>query len=175
MNFKKLIITGSIVSVLAGATAPAYADPIGALLGAAGGAVVGSNIGKGKGNIAAIAVGTLVGAGIGDSLTDGRRHTTTVVKYEDHDRGWRGHHNGWRHRHHNNYRPYYRETYTNYWVSQPAYVNEVVSVNDYEPSYQQTNSGYCREFSQDVSIGGRMQESYGTACRQPDGSWEIQK
>jgi len=37
-----------------------------------------------------------------------------------------------------------------------------------------TPSGrYCREFQQDVSIGGRNEEAYGTACRNPDGSWEV--
>jgi hypothetical protein len=37
-----------------------------------------------------------------------------------------------------------------------------------------TSSGrYCREFQQDVSIGGRNEEAYGTACRNPDGSWEV--
>lgn len=34
---------------------------------------------------------------------------------------------------------------------------------------------YCREFTQTVTIGGKMQQGYGTACLQPDGSWEIQK
>jgi surface antigen len=32
---------------------------------------------------------------------------------------------------------------------------------------------YCREFQQRVTIGGRREEAYGTACRQPDGAWQI--
>lgn len=32
---------------------------------------------------------------------------------------------------------------------------------------------YCREFQHEITIGGRKEQSYGTACRQPDGSWEI--
>jgi surface antigen len=32
---------------------------------------------------------------------------------------------------------------------------------------------YCREYSQAVKIGGESQQAYGTACRNPDGSWEI--
>lgn len=32
---------------------------------------------------------------------------------------------------------------------------------------------YCREFRQDVSINGRLEEVYGTACRQPDGDWRL--
>ena len=32
---------------------------------------------------------------------------------------------------------------------------------------------YCREFTQEIFIGGEKQTGYGRACRQPDGSWEI--
>jgi len=32
---------------------------------------------------------------------------------------------------------------------------------------------YCREFQHDITVGGRTQEGYGVACRQPDGSWQI--
>ena len=37
----------------------------------------------------------------------------------------------------------------------------------------QTTSGYCREFQTTVTVGGKVQNAYGTACRQPDGSWKI--
>ena len=36
-----------------------------------------------------------------------------------------------------------------------------------------TAGRYCREFQQKVTVGGQTQEAYGTACMQPDGSWEI--
>lgn len=32
---------------------------------------------------------------------------------------------------------------------------------------------YCREYTRNVYIGGRMQEAYGTACLQPNGDWMI--
>lgn len=32
---------------------------------------------------------------------------------------------------------------------------------------------YCREYTKTVTIGGRVEEAYGTACYQPDGSWEV--
>ncbi len=38
----------------------------------------------------------------------------------------------------------------------------------------QANNRYCREYNQEVVIGGVKQEAYGTACRQPDGSWKVQ-
>jgi surface antigen len=31
----------------------------------------------------------------------------------------------------------------------------------------------CREFISTIIIGGREEQGYGTACRQPDGSWQI--
>lgn len=32
---------------------------------------------------------------------------------------------------------------------------------------------YCREYTKNVVVGNKVQEGYGTACLQPDGSWEI--
>jgi surface antigen len=40
-------------------------------------------------------------------------------------------------------------------------------------TFQNSQGAYCREFQQTVTIGGREERSYGTACRQPDGSWKI--
>jgi surface antigen len=38
----------------------------------------------------------------------------------------------------------------------------------------QNNSGqYCREYQQTITVGGKQEQSYGTACRQPDGTWKI--
>lgn len=32
---------------------------------------------------------------------------------------------------------------------------------------------YCREYQQTIVVNGRNETGYGTACQQPDGSWEI--
>ena len=40
-------------------------------------------------------------------------------------------------------------------------------------TYQTGTGQYCREYTQTVTIDNRPQQSYGTACRQPDGSWKI--
>ena len=40
-------------------------------------------------------------------------------------------------------------------------------------TYQNPQGQYCREFTQDVTVGGQQHQAYGTACRQPDGSWKI--
>jgi surface antigen len=42
-------------------------------------------------------------------------------------------------------------------------------------TYQTDSGQFCREYQQEIVVGGQKQESYGTACRQPDGSWKIQQ
>ena len=37
----------------------------------------------------------------------------------------------------------------------------------------QAYDAYCREYQRRVTIGGKVQDSYGTACLQPDGSWKV--
>ena len=32
---------------------------------------------------------------------------------------------------------------------------------------------YCREFRQEITIDGRNQEAYGTACQMPNGEWQL--
>jgi surface antigen len=41
-------------------------------------------------------------------------------------------------------------------------------------TYQTGTGEYCREYQQTITVGGEPQQSFGTACRQPDGSWKIQ-
>jgi surface antigen len=41
-------------------------------------------------------------------------------------------------------------------------------------TYQAGGGQYCREYQQEIVVGGERHQSYGTACRQPDGSWKIQ-
>jgi len=40
-------------------------------------------------------------------------------------------------------------------------------------TYQTASGQYCREYTQTINVGGKKQQSYGTACRQPDGQWKI--
>ena len=40
-------------------------------------------------------------------------------------------------------------------------------------TYQTAGGSYCREYQQTVTINGKQEKAYGTACRQPDGSWKI--
>ena len=60
-------------------------------------------------------------------------------------------------------------------IGEPIYWNQngasgsVVALRDGTAA----DGRYCREFQQDVTIGGRNERAFGTACQQPDGSWEV--
>lgn len=41
-------------------------------------------------------------------------------------------------------------------------------------TYQLATGQYCREYTQDIWVGNDKQQTYGTACRQADGSWKVQ-
>jgi surface antigen len=42
-------------------------------------------------------------------------------------------------------------------------------------TYQARSGQHCREYQTEVIVGGKREAAYGTACRQPDGSWKIVK
>lgn len=41
-----------------------------------------------------------------------------------------------------------------------------------QASHALSDAPYCREYTQPIKIGGRIEEGYGQACLQPDGSWQ---
>jgi len=40
-------------------------------------------------------------------------------------------------------------------------------------TYQASSGSYCREYQTIVIVNGKEEKGYGTACRQPDGSWKL--
>ena len=44
-----------------------------------------------------------------------------------------------------------------------------------KPAFRAPSGEVCREFQQEVRIGGQVQQAWGIACRQPDGSWRLQR
>ncbi len=38
---------------------------------------------------------------------------------------------------------------------------------------QVAENRYCREYTSTATIAGKTETTYGQACRQPDGAWEI--
>lgn len=97
---------------------------------------------------------------------------------------WHRHHHHWRYRFVGPrvlfFGPpvYYRPPPVVYVVPAPVYVpgpvyTEPLRVNPAGPSFRASNGLTCREYQTTVSVGGRMRNAYGTACLQPDGSWQV--
>ncbi len=127
---------------------------LGTLLGATGGAVLGSNVGKGKGNIATIAVGTLLGAYVGSEIGSSLDKADMMYSDNTAQRAFEtapsGQVSTWR-----------NPDSGNFGTVTP------------KSTYQANNGQYCREYQQTVTVQGKSEEAYGTACRQPDGSWKV--
>lgn len=126
----------------------------GTLAGAALGGWAGHNIGKGKGQTIATIAGTLIGAGLGhevgsslDKADMGYYNRTSQHALETAQPGeslpWRNPESG---------------------------NSGTITPSNY---YKTADNQYCREYNQTITVGGRTERGYGTACRQPDGTWQI--
>lgn len=155
---KRIVIVPMVLALaLAGcATTGGPKQTGGTLIGGATGAVIGAQVGHGTGRLLGVAVGTLAGALIGGEIgrsldQQDRIEMERAAQYSlehnraDEPRTWRNPDSG----HHGSVTP--------------------------KRTYQTAQGHYCREYQQTVIIGGEEQQAYGTACRQPDGSWKIVK
>lgn len=123
---------------------------VGVVTGGVAGGLLGSTIGQGNGRLLAIAAGTIAGAMIGGSIGKSMDDTDRMRMNRALE--------------HNN-------------VGRPAYWHNANTGADYQvvPMKDVTVDGneYCREYRTVANIGGKKQQMYGTACRQPDGSWQA--
>lgn len=127
------------------------------VLGGAGGAVLGgvlgSQVGSGSGRLVATGAGVLLGALVGSEIGASLDKADMAYARQANQQA---------------YSAPIGETIT--WNNpESGNYGTVTPVRD-----GRTQSGrYCREYQQTVVVDGREQSAYGTACRQPDGSWEI--
>ncbi len=131
-------------------------ETVGGIGGAVLGGLLGSQFGGGSGRLfatgAGVMLGAIVGSSIGrtmDEVSKQKMERTTQATLE-----------------------HVADNNTSTW-SNPNNSNAQGTVTPVE-TYQRDDGTYCREFQQTVTIGGKTEEAYGTACRQPDGSWKIQ-
>lgn len=125
----------------------------GSLLGAGAGGLIGAQFGQGEGQLAATAIGTLLGGLAGSSAGRSLDHADRL---------------------------YMSRTATRTLETVPS-GNAVEWRNPDSGNYGtvtplrtfRTARGYCREFQQTIVVGGQYRRGYGTACRQPDGSWQV--
>lgn len=140
---------------------------LGTVMGAGLGGFLGSQVGHGAGRLAATGTGVFLGGWVGNSL--GRSADRQAYYAHPPRRAY--------------YAPAYSTVYEETYLP-PSYVMTYYAPNYVAPPapqppppstiYVDDSSGsYCREYSQQIRIGDQVQESYGTACMQPDGSWKI--
>ncbi|MFW0776914.1 MAG: RT0821/Lpp0805 family surface protein [Rickettsiales bacterium] len=127
---------------------------IGTLGGAVAGGIIGSNIGSGKGAIAGTIAGTLlggaIGSNIGASLDRADMQYYNTASQQALNNAQNGQSLPWKNPDSGNYGS--------------------VTPSNY---YKNDDGQYCREYSQTITVGGRTEKGYGTACREPDGTWRI--
>lgn len=125
-----------------------HRDVVGGLIGGVAGGVLGNQLaphqGRGVATLGGAIIGALIGGAVGQAMDlDDQACIGQVLEYAPTNRvvQW----------------------------SDPAQgaFYQVVPLNGYQPG----PGRYCREYQTTVTIGGEMQQAYGTACRQPDGSW----
>lgn len=129
---------------------------LGTALGGAAGAWMGSNIGGGTGNTVAIATGTLLGAALGRSVGQSLDRADLNYYNQTSQKAMEIGQPG--------------QSFP--WQNPASGVSGSVTPSNY---YQNSAGQYCREYTQNINIGGRLEEGHGIACRQPDGSWKIQR
>jgi surface antigen len=124
----------------------------GLVLGSVAGGVVGNQFGKGRGNVlatvAGAVIGGIVGSEIGRSLDERDRRLAQEAEYDALERGQSGVSRQWR-------------------DPDSGHYGEVVPSRPYKRGMAD-----CRDFTHTIYIDGRPQQMRGTACRNPDGTWQ---
>jgi surface antigen len=145
-----LIVFGIGLAGCANPNSSVTKQDVGVISGGVIGGLLGSRFGGGAGQVAAIGAGTLAGAFIGGAI--GRN-------MDDTDRMKMSH-----------------SLETNP-VGKPAYWQNERTGNTYTVTpvrnVSMDGNPYCREYRTVANIGGKTQQVYGTACRQPDGAWKV--
>lgn len=129
---------------------PVTQEQGGMVIGGLLGGVVGSQFGQGSGRTAAVILGTLtgvaVGGAVGRSMAE-RDRAMTAQTLET-----------------------VRTGVASQWVNpDTGHRYTVVPTRTYG-----SDAVPCREYRVNAVIGGRTEEMWGTACRQPDGSWRAE-
>ena len=150
---KKLVALFSLFLLFGCAPGSQQGQGVGTITGAIVGGVIGHQFGSGSGKTVATAIGAVAGGLIGSELgrvydrlnkEEQNVHTETVSNTIQTSKIGEG----------------------NQWYNPQTGSSGRVIITE--------QKGYCREYQQTIIIGGREHNSYGTACRQPDGSWRIQ-
>ncbi len=150
------IALAASLMLAASATEAGEKELFGTLLGAGLGGLAGSQIGSGKGKLVAVGAGVLLGGLLG-------REVGRSLDKADQAQAARAAHQSLE------YEP---SGTTTSWVNPDSGHS-----GSYTPTrtYQTAQGKPCREYTTTVVIEGRTETAYGTACREPDGTWTLVK
>lgn len=123
---------------------------VGAVVGGVGGGIAGSQFGSGSGKTAATIAGVLIGAAVGSYIGDYMTSQDRQYMGRALETNQPGQTSTW-----NN-----PNTGYNYRVTPASY-------------YTGNNGRSCRQFTQTIYDNGQPQQVRGTACKNPQGQWEI--
>lgn len=148
----KLVLAASMAGMIAlsGCSTPPTKEEQGMVIGGILGGVLGSQVGQGHGRTTAIIAGTVIGSMIGGSVGKSMDETDRIKTAQTLETVRTGVSSSWQN-------PDTGNRYT------------VTPTRTYEPSA----GAPCREYVIDAVIGGKPEKVYGTACRQPDGSFPV--
>ena len=137
-------------SLLAGCQTNAGSnEQSGVVIGAVLGGILGKEVSGRSGRTSAIILGTLIGSQIGGNIGRSMDETDRLKVAHSLETVRTGVSTTW------------TNPDTNY-----SYAITPTSTTE-------SSSGPCREYTIDAMIGGKTEQIYGTACRQPDGSWKT--
>lgn len=153
MKVSRIAVVVTLTLALGACTEGGEKENIGTILGGVGGAVAGAQFGGGTGRIAATAAGTLLGAFLGREVGKSLDRADMAAAQQAQSR------------------------------AHTAPIGDKITWNNPDtghsgtvtPVRQGTDSSgnYCREYQSTVTISGKTEQAYGTACRQPDGTWKV--
>jgi len=148
------IVIAVALTLAACANGPGPKQAGGTLLGAALGGLAGSQIGGGKGQLAAVGAGVLLGGLLGNEAGRSLDRADQLYAERTAQKALETAPSGT----------------TSNWVNPDS--GHAGSVTP-SPAYRTADGRVCREYQTTVTIGGRTEQAYGTACRAADGSWKI--
>ncbi len=129
-------------------------EMVGSATGAVLGGVAGAQFGKGTGQLVGVGIGALLGTLVGSEVGKSLDKADMMYAQQAQSKAY------------------------------AAPIGESISWNNPDSGhsgtitptkegYSNTSGSYCREYSQTIYVDGKQQTGYGTACQNPDGTWQI--
>ena len=155
MNRKPIAIFAAAAFLLAACegTNTGQKQTVGTIVGAVGGGLLGAQFGSGTGQLAFTAAGTLLGAFLGNQVGKSLDRADQLAMQQAEQQ------------------------------AQVAPIGQPIAWNNPDSGNSGTvtalkdgtssSGAYCREYQTTVTIDGKTEQAFGTACQRADGTWEV--